>query len=257
MSQGPDAATSLSALVEPQWRFEFKYRIPVHAYHRIRAMIRPEMCADAHASRGARGRYHVQSLYFDTYDNRLFHEKQAGDTNRIKLRLRTYCEHPSPEERVNFELKLRRGDASGKVVGVGRYGDVRRVLRDGPEGAVTDPAVVEFVRQIHLQQLEPKVITRYEREAYVARSGEELRVTFDHDVRSASAHRLGDVGSFVRMHHRGWLVMEVKTTEEQPGWMSRVIRDLGLRVLANSKFTQALLASRHELHHATGIVAIR
>lgn len=51
--------------------------------------------------------------------------------------------------------------------------------------------------------------------------------------------------------------MEVKSTEEQPGWMSRVIRDLGLRVLANSKFTQALLASRHELHHATGIVAIR
>jgi hypothetical protein len=252
-----NATAPFQGVITPTWRFEFKYRIPMHTYHRIRAMALLEMRLDAYSSRAPQGRYHVQSLYFDTYENRLFREKQAGDTSRIKLRIRTYAENPPLTDRVKYEIKMRTGDASGKIVGIGPNIPPRRIIsRCGP-GENLDPAVAEFIRQVQIQQLEPKVLTRYEREAYVTRSDDSVRVTFDHAVRSTYAHRLGEPGAFTRMHHRGWVVMEVKTLEEQPHWISRIVRDLGLKALANSKFTQAILASRPELHHSTGIVSVR
>ena len=38
-------------------------------------------------------RYLIRSMYFDTYDNRFFHENEAGIDDRKKYRIRTYnCE---------------------------------------------------------------------------------------------------------------------------------------------------------------------
>ena len=245
-------------LLEPGWRFEFKYRIPFATSLQVRALLRSEMRIDPFSASAPGGRYVVRSLYFDTRGDAAFHAKMAGDANRVKYRIRAYRASRDGEGPVQLELKLRRGDASGKVVAPVDLAALDDLIggRRGPS-AGPSPAIEEFVRDYHLRGLVPRVVTMYEREGFRDRDGGATRVTLDHHVRSVASSDLFVDGRFARPHHRHWVVLELKSATEQVPWLHRLVRTYGLRTVANSKFTQAMQACRPDLHHATGVVTIR
>ena len=245
-------------LLEPRWRFEFKYRIPYPTALRVRALLRSEMRIDEYSSAMPGGRYSVKSLYFDTQDDAAFHAKMAGDTNRVKFRVRTYRRSRSENGPIQLELKVRRGDASGKVVAPVREEDLDALIAGRARSlAGAHPAIDEFLRAFHRENLRPKIVTMYQREGFRERDGGATRVTMDHLVRSVASADLFASDVFARPHHRHWVVLEIKSFAEQSFWLNRLVRQFGLKVVANSKFTQAMQACRPELHHATGIVTIR
>lgn len=245
-------------MLEPRWRFEFKYRIPFATYLQVRALLRSEMRIDPFSASAPGGRYVVRSLYFDTRDDAAFHAKMAGDVNRVKYRIRAYRGSRDGAGPVQLELKVRRGDASGKVVAPLDLALLDDVVAGRCGGAIgSSPAVAEFLRDYHLRGLVPQVVTMYEREGFRDRDGGATRVTLDHHVRSVAASDLFVDGRFARPHHRHWVVLELKSTEEQVPWLHRLVRTYGLKTVANSKFTQAMQACRPDLHHATGVVTIR
>ena len=92
-----------------------------------------------------------------------------------------------------------------------------------------------------------KALVEYYREGFSAVPPFSLRVTFDHKVRSTRAASLFPVRSFFRYHNRGAIIFEIKCNKSQPGWLYQLVKVHGLRIVANSKFAQAIEVSRPEI----------
>lgn len=239
-------------------RFELKYRINHFQYHKLKTAIIPFMRKDYYTQRTPESKYLVRSLYYDTYDYSSYHEKMDGDCDRIKFRIRTYSEEIKENTQIKVELKVRRGNLMIKYtssISPSAYLFFHREKRWEDE---QDPVLCEFLRYIHMRQMTPQVLVEYMREGYEDRSNIGLRVTFDHAVKSSGTDYLfPGKEAFFRHHIPHSVIFELKCRNERPKWITNLIRDHGLRLIANSKFTQGITASRNDLFHPDGVVLIR
>lgn len=237
-------------------RFELKYRIHYRDYLRIRSTVRMYMRKDAYTQRAGGKGYLVRSLYFDSHDYRAYHEKMSGNSQRVKLRIRSYARGAEEAMPIKAELKIRAGNLVVKHSEGVTLAEYRAFARSGHWGRA-DPALEAFEAHLHGLLERPKVLIEYLREGYETRTGEDLRITFDHDVRSAHSRELFPGHAFFRTHHPQEVVMEIKFKKGLPAWVRHLVHQHGLKIVANSKFTQGIQAARNDLHHPGGIVVIR
>ena len=228
-------------------RFEYKYRLTYPQYYAVKNSIRPFMKKDFFSCASPAGRYLVRSLYFDTLNYKNYWEKINGDYHRIKLRIRTYQNNPADTSRVRAELKTRKGIMTEKFAVWVNFADYEHFLRTRHWPNLTEPVLIEFERYLHYYALRPAIIVEYQREGYAARSRENLRITFDHKVRSTQAASLFPDSPFFRQHHRGTIVLEIKCNNNQPAWLRKLVRQNGLRIIANSKYTQGIEIARPDI----------
>lgn len=137
-------------------------------------------------SLGGKG-YRVKSLYFDNYNDKNLMEKINGVDGREKFRLRLYNNNTSF---IRLEKKSKKSGICYKDSTVISEDECRRLL-DGDFAVLKekgDPLSLELYAKIYYQQLRPKNIVDYMREAYVYPVGN-VRVTLDYDIRtSLSVH---------------------------------------------------------------------
>lgn len=246
-----------SMSVHGAWRFELKYRINYFDYYQIRSALVPYMKKDYFTLKGQGQKYLVRSLYYDTYDYKSYDEKMSGDCDRIKFRLRTYSDTYSDEGKVRAELKVRRGNAMEKFTAFVNGCDYKSFMKNGLWN-VDNPVLDEYSRYVHLRELKPQILIQYLREGYEERARGGLRITFDHNVRSIQSDTLfPENNAFLRHHMPHTVVLEIKCRNERPQWLRNLVRDHGLKIIANSKFTQGIQASRHDLYHPDGVVLVR
>jgi hypothetical protein len=238
-------------------RFEFKYRISFHEYLNVRNSLLPYMRMDHFTNRTEHHRYFVRSLYFETPSFQVYKEKLSGDMNRVKLRLRTYEEHLAEASAVRVELKVRRGETLAKYhtfISIEAY---EQFMTSGHWGITDDQVLIEFDRYRYIKAFRPAVLVDYLREGYESRGDEGVRITFDHLVRSAHEKTLFPDRPFFRVHHPNEVVLEIKCRDYSVPWLKRIIHNNGLKLVANSKFTQAIEASRHDQYYPDGVVIVR
>ncbi len=252
------SATNFADLDRSSWRFEWKYRLDIQQYYRLRSALVPYVEPDPYTRRAPDGRYLVRSLYYDTYDYQLFDQKMAGDSQRVKFRLRTYDDQPRHNTAIKVELKVRTADAMKKYTASVSIDDYWHFQRHRYWPADDHPVLNEFARGVQLRALQAQVLIDYRRQGFQDRSREGIRVTFDHRVCSLTSGTLFPVGEpFFRQHHPLGVVFEVKCRHQRPAWLRRLVQAHGLRVIANSKFTQGIQSARHDLYRPDGVVVIR
>jgi len=238
-------------------RIELKYRINYFHYLKVRNAITPYMKKDRYTLLAAGKGYLVRSLYFDTYSYRAYHEKMSGDSDRIKFRLRCYSDVLNEQSIIKAELKVRKANIVEKhstLITADQYLHfIKR--RDWPEH--NNPILNEFERCLHLKDLNPKVLIEYEREGYESRCKDSVRITFDHRVRSAQAAALFPGHVFFKVHHIKEVVLEIKFQDKLPHWLIQLVQSHGLKIIANSKFTQGIQVGRNDLIHPDGVVVVR
>ena len=237
--------------LETDWRFEYKYRLTYAQYIRVRSAVLPYMKKDVFTKFPAGNKYLVRSLYFDTHDLRSFVEKVNGDCNRVKLRIRTYQNTSQPDLQIRVELKARKGMAMEKHSTWVSMDAFRDFISSWHWQDTDDPVLAEFERYVHLKTLRPKILVEYQREGYLSRIKEEVRVTFDHHVKSARASSLFPESPFFRNYYPGMVVFEIKCDKRQPLWLRKLAMDQGLCFCANSKFTQGIEMARPDVVRAT------
>ena len=163
-------------------RHEFKYYINAADHAQIRARLRAVAKPDINA--GADGGYTIRSLYFDNYSDKAVIEKLSGLSRREKFRIRLYnadasfirLERKSKANRLAYKESAAITAEQCSEILAGKYDCLRQ-----PDA----PLMMELYTKIHYQNLRPRNIVEYHREAYTYRAGN-VRVTFDTSIKTSN-----------------------------------------------------------------------
>lgn len=163
-----------------QYRTELKHRINPADHILLRGRLKAVMRLDPHSD--ANGRYIIRSLYFDNLNDKALMEKIDGVDRREKFRIRTYR---GGERLIRLEKKSKRSGLGYKQGEVLTQEQAEAIIRcDLPAIRAIDlPLVRELYAKMLSEQLRPKTIVQYTREAYIYPPGN-VRVTFDFDLKT-------------------------------------------------------------------------
>ena len=143
-------------------RTERKYPLSAYQAEVLRLRLSSILTPDAH-SRGRDG-YLVRSLYFDSFTNNDFFEKQAGIEYRKKIRLRCYGDGGLQRK---LSLSITRSEAEALI-----NADYGFLLERA------DPLAKKFYAEMASKLYMPRCVVDYKRFAFVVPAND-IRITFD------------------------------------------------------------------------------
>ena len=165
---------------ELKFRHELKHQInrmdDMEVSARLRKLFRHDANADSHGS------YRVSSLYFDTPYDKALRQKIDGVNRREKFRIRYYN---SDLSFIRLEKKIKINGLCAKRSARLTAEQVQMIL----EGNIAfllqseDPLLIELYTKMQGQQLRPRTIVCYDREAFLYEPGN-VRVTVDRNLRT-------------------------------------------------------------------------
>ncbi len=162
------------------YRHEFKHRISLADYHILRNRLKYLMTLDPHSDE--KGSYIIRSLYFDNDRDKALREKFDGVDIREKFRIRCYNDERS---HIRLEKKSKRKGLNNKLgAGLSRE-EAEAIIRCDWEKIrqIKKPLVTELYTKMQSQQLRPRTIVQYKREAYIYTPGN-VRATFDTELKT-------------------------------------------------------------------------
>jgi len=199
-------------------RHELKHYINEADYAQLRARLRTVAKPDEYAVEG--GGYNIRSLYFDNYSDKAVIEKLSGQSRREKFRLRYYNGDTSF---IRLERKSKANRLAYKENAAITAEQCMAILSGNFECLKNPdaPLLMELYTKIRYQNLRPRSIVDYRREAYVYRAGN-VRVTFDSNIRTSNS-----VAGFLNpelttIPAAGMTIMEIK----YDGFLPDIIRDI-------------------------------
>ena len=210
-------------------RYEKKYLLTPAQYAAVKRGMASWMKPDEHPN------YTICNIYFDTEHYDLIRTSLEKPVYKEKLRLRSYGV-PGSRDPAFVEIKkkydgvvykrrvtLQAMDASRWLSGR-RSGDGSQISRE-----------IDWFLQFY--RPEPKVFLAYDREAYAAADGGELRLTFDTDIRVRSNDldlRSGDHG--LPLLETDQILMEIKIPGAAPMWLARLLSNNSIFPTSFSKY---------------------
>lgn len=204
--------------VQNKGRHELKHYINASDVALLRTRLRAVAKPDINASED--GVYTVRSLYFDNYSDKAVVEKLSGLSKREKFRLRYYDNDTSF---IRLEKKSKANRLTYK-----ESAEVSAILCQAllagdfsPLNSPHEPLLMELYSKIHYQNLRPKNIVEFRREAYTYRAGN-VRVTFDSGIKTSN-----NVSGFLNpgktgIPATGAIILEIK----YDGFLPDVVRDI-------------------------------
>ncbi|NLK75327.1 MAG: polyphosphate polymerase domain-containing protein [Clostridiales bacterium] len=127
--------------------------------------------------------YRVRSLYFDNYEDKALKEKIDGVNEREKFRIRLYNDNLSF---IKLEKKSKKNGLCFKESAILTKEECRKLI-SGKLDVLKEngnPLCMELYAKMQFQQLRPKNIVDYMREAYTYPMGN-VRITLDYDIRTS------------------------------------------------------------------------
>jgi len=173
-------------------RFELKYLIDERCARAVRDFARNYMIRDPHARPEMAYCYPIYSIYLDSPGLTIYNTTVHGRKNRFKLRVRYYNDKPTSP--VFFEIKRRVDAVILKERAAVKRSSVHDLLAGRPPQRTDlvdehDPQSFSAVcRFSELQQVVKgggRAIIAYTREAWNVADNDDVRLTFDRDIRGA------------------------------------------------------------------------
>ena len=204
-------------------RHENKYRIDKDKIADVWNEVAAHMEADVYNPGGEA--YRVLNIYYDTHDNEFIRASVAKPLYKEKLRLRAYGT-PCGGSTVYVEIKKKvRGIVNKRRSGMTLH-EAYEFLKDGeiPEiqPYMNEQVLNEIAYILRRKPLVPMLFLSYKRIAYSGERG--LRVSFDTNIQTRRYDLRLEYGAYGEslLNEDEWL-MEIKTAESVPLWMSGVL----------------------------------
>lgn len=215
-------------------RYELKYLLNPAQKQAVLEAMEPFMRLDQY------GRTTIRSIYCDTPNYRLVRRSMEKPAYKEKLRIRSY-QQVQPDQPVFVELKKKYRDVVYKRRLALAEGLVAESFAQGQPLPVHSQiaAEIEYFRQYY-GPLEPAVFLSYEREAYYAIDGGDLRITFDENI----LFRRQDLSLCAPVYGSSILapdltLMEIKTPGGIPLELAHLMARQGIFKTSFSKYGEA------------------
>lgn len=201
-------------------RHELKHVINPADKLALRNRLACTLQRDSHA--GPDGCYQVRSLYFDNYRDTALQEKIDGVSQREKFRLRFYG---TERGWIRLEKKTKQRGLCGKQSAQVSQEEVARILVGDTGWLSFDerPVLRDLGIKMQSQQLRPRTIVEYSREAFIYPPGN-VRITLDSAIRTGlqSIAFLELDCPLILVNQPGLTVLEVK----YDAFLPDLVRDL-------------------------------
>jgi SPX domain protein involved in polyphosphate accumulation len=226
-------------------RYELKYLIPDWQVDAVRRAIEPFCVLDPNSAQSPSHEYAIQSLYLDTPNRDLYRISRERRARRWKARVRRY----DGSDTVFLEVKNKDHDMVKKPrARIAAAGWVERVL--GPWHGEASAAERLFCQRLERYGLQPTLMVRYLREAWLSTVDSYARVTFDRQVVcqpwtdwSLDADPRNWValdGERTMLGVPRGVVLELKCLRAVPRWLCNVTRNAGLQKIRYSKYCRGV-----------------
>ncbi len=198
-------------------RIEKKYLLTPQTWRRLMHRLSETMIQDKY------GLHTISSVYFDTGDFDIIRASVEKPLFKEKMRLRWYG-IPKPQDDIFLELKRKyKGVVYKRRIAV-RYSQAEQLL-DCDDTLLQQGQIARemdwFIRRYRPQ---PKLLISYDREALVGREDENLRVTFDQNIRWRNSDWDLSRGSFgAPLLPQEYVLMEIKACGSLPLWLASLL----------------------------------
>lgn len=228
-------------------RIEKKYLLNKEQYEVLFIKLKPYMEPDRY------GLHTICNIYYDTEQYDLIRTSIEKPPYKEKLRLRSYGV-PGMRDRVFVDIKkkwdgvvYKRRIAMNLMEAKACLEQGQPILGNGQIGQEVD----YFIKFYHPK---PKLYIAYDREAYVGREDENLRITFDKNIRSRKKGlklELGDEGE--RLLEDDWRLMEIKISRAFPMWLAAILSELSIYPVSFSKYGAIYKQQLHSMSDKTAV----
>lgn len=217
-------------------RTEKKYPVSGRQVYQLRSLLRQVFPFDEYC-RGGSG-YMVRSVYFDSYDNQDFYEKEAGVECRKKIRLRTY----GPDSPVKLEWKQKQGSVQRKRSLILTREDAEALIAGDYKALLSYdvPIAMEFYTLMVSKLYRPRCMVQYDRQAFAVPVNQ-TRITLDSGlcVHEGSYELFSESPSLYPAAGLEHATLEVKYNHFLPGYVKEILSPFGLIEISSSKYVAA------------------
>lgn len=177
----------------------------------------------------------ICNIYFDTKNNDLIINSLEKPTFKEKLRLRSYGT-PNIYSDVFLEIKEKYKGIVGKRRIKLKLKDFYSYLKKKKYDE-TNQIMKEINYYFEFHKLKPSIFIGYDRQSYKGILEEELRITFDNNLRSRKDNLRLEYGDFGELFFDDdTYIMEIKTLGAMPLWLVRALSELKIYPTSFSKY---------------------
>lgn len=214
-------------------RYEKKYRLNTEEYQQFMSIVRDKLVPDIH------GRNTVCSLYLDTPDYLLIRNSIDAVSYKEKLRLRSYGV-PNDEKKIFFEIKKKyKGVVYKRRVSMLKNDAFEYIEIGEPPFDSQIMREIDYLMKFY-RRPKPNVCILCEREAFFSIDDENVRLTFDENLR----YRIGfpnaeNINEGTPIVKDGEYIMEIKTPGAMPLWLAHALSECKIYPAKFSKYAHA------------------
>lgn len=211
-------------------RYEKKYLLNRRQYRRLLQLLNGYITADHY------GRHTIGNIYFDTDHFELIRNSLNKPDYKEKLRLRCYGT-PTAEDTVFLEIKKKVCGIVYKRRSEMTLLEAYQYLANGKRPQNAGQILKETDWFLSRYPLSAKVFLAYDRTAYYCNIDEDLRITFDENIRWREDNLDLSRGSFGKMLlPESQVLMEIKIPGAMPLWLSQILTQLHIYPASFSKY---------------------
>ena len=212
-------------------RVEKKYVLSKDKYKALLEGIAPYMSADEY------GLHTICNIYYDTDTYDLIRHSIDKPKYKEKLRVRSYGK-VGKKDKVYVELKKKYNGIVYKRRVSMTLEEAERYLKHGIKPNTKQLQILKEIDYfMKFYEPKPKLYLAYDRVAYFGKEDENLRITFDHNIRSRDydmSLSKGDYGTYL-LDESSYL-MEIKVPGAYPIWLARLLAELEIYPTSFSKY---------------------
>ena len=211
-------------------RYEKKYMLDEQQYATLCLLLNGSMTADQY------GLHTICNIYYDTSSYELIRTSIEKPLYKEKLRLRSYGV-PKNGDMVFVEIKKKfEGIVYKRRIQLA-LDDARSYLASGNNPKESCQIMHEIDWFLKMYSPAPKIFIAYDRLALFGNDDENLRITFDCNIRFRESSLDLSKGSFgTPLLESGKIIMEIKIPGTMPLWLSRILSSLEIFPHSFSKY---------------------
>ena len=212
-------------------RVEKKYLLKKETYLQLKEKLFLHMHQDEY------GKHTISNIYYDTKMDDLIRRSIEKPVYKEKFRVRSYGV-PKKDSTVFLEIKKKYKG----IVYKRRIAMTLQEAKDYLEKGIAPKEQGQIFREIdymlhYYEGIAPKLYLAYDRRAWIGNEDENLRITFDTNIRSRRTDMFLEHGDYgTKLLDEQMYLMEIKVPGAFPLWLSAILNELEIYPVSFSKY---------------------